>query len=205
MSEIPAIEVQYVRDFYTTVQDEFASTRHTPWPQVVEWLNGLPFGSHVGDIGCGNGRHMIGTHKYEGCDTCPKFVQLTKERGYPCRFGDVTKIPFPDSHFEHTMCVAVLHHLSTQERRAIAIKELIRVTKPGGQILIAVWAYKQDAKSRRVITDQDSIILWKHSVPRYCFMFTAEDLVTLLPLHEVTIVSMVYSASNWYAILKKND
>ncbi len=45
------------------------------------------------------------------------------------------------------MSVAVLHHLSTIERRQKAISELIRVTKPGGKIFIEVWAKEQNPKN----------------------------------------------------------
>lgn len=42
------------------------------------------------------------------------------------------------------ICIAVIHHLSTADRRLAAIKELIRIIKPGGRVLISVWALEQD-------------------------------------------------------------
>ena len=39
--------------------------------------------------------------------------------------------------------IAVIHHMATHERRRYAIEECIRVLKPGGRLLLCVWAYEQ--------------------------------------------------------------
>ena len=39
--------------------------------------------------------------------------------------------------------IAVIHHFSTPERRKEAIAELLRIVKPGGKVLIFVWAMEQ--------------------------------------------------------------
>ena len=53
-------------------------------------------------------------------------------------------IDFRSSSFDACISIAVIHHLSTTERRANAIKELVRIVKPHGYILIYVWALEQD-------------------------------------------------------------
>ena len=40
--------------------------------------------------------------------------------------------------------MAVLHHISTHERRVHALEELIRIVKPGGAILVQVWSLSGD-------------------------------------------------------------
>jgi SAM-dependent methyltransferase len=42
--------------------------------------------------------------------------------------------------------IAVLHHISTLTRRRQAVRELIRIVRPGGKILICVWAYEQASR-----------------------------------------------------------
>ena len=59
------------------------------------------------------------------------------------------------------MCIAVLHHLSTECKRKLAINELIRITKPGGKILILVWALEQELDSKRKFDKQDNYIDWR--------------------------------------------
>jgi len=43
---------------YETIASHFSSTRHSPWPRVVNFINQIPVGSLVADIGCGNGKYL---------------------------------------------------------------------------------------------------------------------------------------------------
>lgn len=53
---------------------------------------------------------------------------------------------FRSNAFDVCLCIAVLHHLSTPERRLAGLKELVRVIRPGGLVLVYVWALEQEAK-----------------------------------------------------------
>lgn len=48
--------------------------------------------------------------------------------------------------FDVSLCIAVLHHLSTAERRLAGLRELVRITRPGGLVLVYVWALEQEVK-----------------------------------------------------------
>ena len=79
-------------------------------------------------------------------------------------------MPFNDNEFDYVLSVAVIHHFSSSERRIEAIKELIRITKKGGDIFIQVWAFEQPETSKRKFTKQDEMVSWnKSSVPRSVF------------------------------------
>ena len=56
---------------------------------------------------------------------------------------------FSSNAFDACISIAVIHHLSTKERRENAIRELLRIVKPNGLVLIYVWAQEQskDAQS----------------------------------------------------------
>jgi len=43
---------------YETIASHFSSTRHSPWPHVVDFINQIPVGSLVADVGCGNGKYL---------------------------------------------------------------------------------------------------------------------------------------------------
>lgn len=43
---------------YDDIAKHFSGTRYAQWPRVVEFLQSLPRGSLVADIGCGNGKNM---------------------------------------------------------------------------------------------------------------------------------------------------
>lgn len=47
-----------VKTCYSTIANDFNLTRFAVWNSVKKFLDKLPFGSLVGDIGCGNGKKM---------------------------------------------------------------------------------------------------------------------------------------------------
>ena len=79
-------------------------------------------------------------------------------------------LPHPSSRFDFAISIAVIHHLSSEERRVAAIKNIIAVLKPasggqsenGGRALIYVWALEQK-DSRRGWDEgsaQDVLVPW---------------------------------------------
>lgn len=48
-------------------------------------------------------------------------------------FGDISRLPFPDAHFDVVFCRSVLHHL---EDHARTMREMLRVLKPGGRLIV---------------------------------------------------------------------
>lgn len=56
--EASQLEQEYVHRVYEEIAGHFSSTRHTPWPRVVDFLKALPSGSLVADVGCGNGKYL---------------------------------------------------------------------------------------------------------------------------------------------------
>ncbi|XP_044298162.1 alkylated DNA repair protein alkB homolog 8 isoform X2 [Varanus komodoensis] len=69
--EAAKLEEKYVHEVYEEIATHFSSTRHSPWPRVVEFLGALPCGSIVADVGCGNGKYL-GVSK----DLCMCFLWL---------------------------------------------------------------------------------------------------------------------------------
>ncbi|CAN0018217.1 unnamed protein product, partial [Phaeothamnion confervicola] len=54
----PQIEREHVRAVYDVIAAHWDRTRYKPWPRVATFLAGLPPGSLVADIGCGNGKYL---------------------------------------------------------------------------------------------------------------------------------------------------
>jgi SAM-dependent methyltransferase len=48
--------------------------------------------------------------------------------------------------FDSVISIAVIHHFSTKTLRIEAIKEMHRILKVGGKVLIYVWAFEQEEK-----------------------------------------------------------
>ena len=55
------------------------------------------------------------------------------------RQGDLEDIPFDDDAFDFVTCLDVIEHV---EHDRVALTELLRVTRPGGQLLVTVPAYQ---------------------------------------------------------------
>jgi SAM-dependent methyltransferase len=102
------------------------------------------------DAGCGGGRHLCEPFRMAGVDVAGvdlKWDDLCKARGYLSLMdgeasgrwvvaqADVTKLPFGDGSFDVVVCSEVLEHI--EDNRA-AVRELVRVLKPGGDLVVTV-------------------------------------------------------------------
>uniref|UniRef100_A0ACD5ZJU1 Uncharacterized protein n=1 Tax=Avena sativa TaxID=4498 RepID=A0ACD5ZJU1_AVESA len=145
----PDIEKKYVHRVYDAIAPHFSSTRFAKWPKVVEFLNSLRPGSVVLDAGCGNGKYLGFNPQcfYVGCDISPPLIEICAGKGHEVFVADAVNMPYRENVGDAAISIAVLHHLSTEDRRRKAIEELIRVVKRGGLVLITVWAVEQEDKS----------------------------------------------------------
>ena len=50
--------------------------------------------------------------------------------------GDITRLPFPDASFDAVISMTVIHNIPSRDGRDQALRELVRVLKPGGRIAI---------------------------------------------------------------------
>lgn len=50
--------------------------------------------------------------------------------------GDITKLPFPDASFDAIISMTVIHNIPSRQARDEALRELVRVLKPGGRMAI---------------------------------------------------------------------
>ncbi|XP_070762380.1 tRNA (carboxymethyluridine(34)-5-O)-methyltransferase alkbh8 isoform X4 [Enoplosus armatus] len=145
------LEEEYVHRVYDAIASHFSSTRHSPWPRVCHFLSSLPPGSVLADVGCGNGKYLgVNTEVIAvGCDRSSALVQICAERGFQAFVSDALSVPLRTASCDACISIAVIHHFSTQERRLAAVRELARLLKPGGRVLIYVWAFEQEYNKQR--------------------------------------------------------
>jgi tRNA (uracil-5-)-methyltransferase TRM9 len=62
--------------------------------------------------------------------------------------ADILALPHPLATFDFAISIAVVHHLSTSERRSEAIASILAHLKPGGKALVYVWALEQEGSRR---------------------------------------------------------
>ncbi|XP_033631422.1 alkylated DNA repair protein alkB homolog 8-like [Asterias rubens] len=145
------LEETHVHKVYNNIAGHFSETRHKPWPQVTEFLKELPMGSILLDVGCGNGKYLDGNPGLFsiGCDRSVKLIEICKERRFEAFTCDGLNLSIRNSSVDACICIAVIHHFSTENRRLAAIEEISRVLRPGGLALIYVWAKEQERQQKK--------------------------------------------------------
>jgi len=109
------------------------------------------------DAGCGSGIYTAWLAErglaVTGVDRDPQMLAAARSRAPQARIveGEITRLPFPDREFDLTLAVTVFCFLAAGERR-LAARELARVTRPGGRLVIgelapfSLWALKRRLK-----------------------------------------------------------
>ena len=134
---------------YDLVSDKFSETRKHFWRELEFIGDYAKEGDTVFDFGCGNGRLLelfSGKNiNYFGADVSEKLIEMAKIRysGVNAEFSKInpsqSSLAFPDNYFNTVYSIAVFHHFPGKEYREQVVKELYRITKPGGHVVITVW------------------------------------------------------------------
>ncbi|KAK4328808.1 hypothetical protein Pmani_000804 [Petrolisthes manimaculis] len=154
-----ALERAYVHDVYDQISVHFSGARYRAWPRVRQFLADLEPGAFVADVGCGNGKYLHINQQIVkvGVDRCLNLATTARERGHEVTLSDTLALPFRDECVDAALSIAVIHHLATTERRVRALRELARVLKIGGRLMITVWAMEQ---RHRKFESQDVLVPW---------------------------------------------
>jgi ubiquinone/menaquinone biosynthesis C-methylase UbiE len=133
---------------YDRMAEKFSGTRSFFWPDLEFIGSYIRPGDKILDFGCGNGRllEILKDKKveYHGVDVSQKLVDLAKAR-YPefshhiLKTSGLANLAFPNDFFDATLSIAVFHHFPDPKFRLEMARELGRITKPGGMIVVSVW------------------------------------------------------------------
>lgn len=112
---------------------------------VCDELAQLPTGPQVRvlDAGCGSGRLLDELRDYghvTGLDLNPDSVEIARSRGHEDVVqGPVERLPWPDETFDLVISLDMVEHTADDR---VTLRELRRVTKPGGKFLMTVPALR---------------------------------------------------------------
>lgn len=210
-SSLSETEKKYVLDAYSQISDGFSKSRYNSWPGVTEFINGIVTNGKILDAGCGNGKNMLVREDLEwvGCDICPQLLDICRDRNLNVIEADVRHLPFESDSFDATISIAVIHHIDTFDGRLLAINELVRVTKHGGQIFIQVWEDTglENHKFQKINDTGDYYVTWKTNdsvIKRFYHMFREEEIDNLVDrIIGVKLLKKYIEANNWIILLEK--
>ncbi len=192
---------------YNLIAEQFSRTRNTRniiWQDLIPFLDYTVSGDKVLDLGCGNGR-LFGALKdknveYVGVDNSEGLIRgaqvKTPEADF--RVVDILKLPFDDNYFDKVYCIATLHHIPSKEVRSGVLREIKRVLRPGGIVVVTVWnlwhkgvAWRELIKNASLkvlglskLDFRDVLFPWRNNdrkilAQRYLHLFTQREIERL--------------------------
>lgn len=192
--------VQSVKNTYNAIGKEFSSSRRYIWQDLRPFIDKVKHGSSVLDVGCGNGRLLLGLPeniKYTGMDISQNLLNEAEKTHSGHKFieADITKLSVWKNlpQFDYILCVAVFHHLPTQKDQLFVLNQIRRHLKPNGKVLITAWNLWQPKFLKHHLSLKSLNVKCKmlnvkylyvpfQSTPRFCYAVTIPYLRRLLHL-----------------------
>jgi 2-polyprenyl-3-methyl-5-hydroxy-6-metoxy-1,4-benzoquinol methylase len=126
-----------------------------PWHQMVKPHLGDIAGLRVLEIGCGRGAfalYLAGRGaRVVAADFSPAAVEIASgllDGRASAIVADVQQLPFEDGHFDLVISLETLEHVPDPAR---GLSELVRVTRPGGRLIVTTPNYLNAVGAWRIL------------------------------------------------------
>ena len=196
---------------FDEIADEFDASRSRPWPETIAFARELPPNSRILDVGCGGGRNLVYLtergQRMVGLDASLRLLRLgaAKVGGTSLALGDACALPFSAAKFDAVHCVAALHHLPSESERVQAAREIARVLRPRGLVLLSVWAIEQERFKSEAGADVS--VPWRQSdgriVQRFYHLFRSGEPEELAAVAGLAVVRAWREGDNHVLIAAK--
>jgi ubiquinone/menaquinone biosynthesis C-methylase UbiE len=141
----------YYDDFSSWYERERGAGYHALIDELeISAIEPLARGKRVLEAGCGTGlvlsRLQRVAREAHGFDLSLGMAQRAEQRGLSVALGSVTEVPFRDDSFDFVCSFKVLAHVP---QITSAVRELVRVTRPGGTLALEFynpWSLRYAAK-----------------------------------------------------------
>jgi SAM-dependent methyltransferase len=200
--DVLVILVMTVSEFYNNNAKYFSATRVHIWQCVKDFLEPLDRNASILEMGCGNGKNLVfarenGFSCVSGYDFSEKLVDVCAGKSLDVRVGNI--LDSPSVKYDHVLCIAVLHHLETEDLRLKAFINFVDSIKISG--LLTVWSYEQtDDKANRKFELGDNMVGWNNQGMRYYYIYNRDMLVEFLECakkHRQFQYKLEWERQNW--------
>ena len=159
---------QKTRQFFNTIAEDWDALNHEilgdfDLPGAVSAA--VPAGCELAvDLGCGTGsvlEHLLrGARGVVGVDGSPRMLDMARRRfsavpqadaRVSLRIGELDHLPLRDGEADFACINLVLHHLSSP---LTALKEIRRILRPGGRLLVADFDKHTEESMREIYGDR---------------------------------------------------
>lgn len=133
-------------------------------PLLIEFA-GIHQARLVLDVGCGTGNLSVTLARNEkiesirGLDFSEAYVAYARRHNTDTRIefdvGDACTLPYPDASFDHSLSMLLLQFIPRAEQ---AVREMRRVTRPGGTVAAATWDTRGGLVFYRLIFDTAAML-----------------------------------------------
>jgi SAM-dependent methyltransferase len=133
-------------------------------PAFIDFA-GITVAESVLDLGCGTGNlsFCLGQNpriaSVTGLDLSTAYIEHASRKNQDARvefrLGDACALPFADASFDHALSMLVLQFIPQPDR---AIREMRRVTRPGGTIAAATWDTAGGLIAYRIVFDTAAML-----------------------------------------------
>jgi SAM-dependent methyltransferase len=121
-------------------------------------LAGVAAGDRVLDVGCGTGlltaelAAVVGADHVAAVDPSEPFAEACRRRvpGADVRIAGAERLPFADGAFDRVLSQLVLTFMDDAEA---GVREMARVSRPGGRVAACVWDYQNEMVLLRAFWD----------------------------------------------------
>lgn len=216
--------LQSVKDTYSAIAEDFSNTRKgisKDFNHLLEYINKNGF---ILDVGCGNGRlasflqEKMPDAKYLGMDNNEQFIKIAKNfnPGSHFIFGDQLDLPVDENLADTILNVRSFHHLPSKNLRLKSLKEMRKVLKNEGTLIITVWDLWQRkyffplifASLRSILTlgsysYNDVFISWGKNHKRYYHAYTLKELCGIVKMSGFKIIKTGKIGHDYFLIAKK--
>lgn len=138
-----------IRSYYDEFAARYEDQRRTRRPDgyhaliddlEIDFALRYASGGDLLEVGCGTGLILerLAPHcrSAKGVDLSPGMLEPAKARGLDVQVGSATELPFDDDAFDVVCSFKVLAHVPEIEQ---AMREMLRVTRPGGYVLAEMY------------------------------------------------------------------